>query len=147
MHLYPGEVRAIYRLYGSEGGRLEVVLYDGVPGGAGYCSRLGGPDFSLVDLLRLSKKRLDCAQACETGCRACLCDYGNQRYWDTFERKAAHEWLSSLLEPVTEAKGPGQYVRWQSPSLVGLAELPCEPRCGAFRGAHAGGRCHQTKPA
>lgn len=122
LHLYPGEVRAIYRLYGSEGGRLEVVLYDGVPGGAGYCSRLGGPNFSLGDLLALAKKRLDCAQACETGCRACLCDYGNQRYWDSFERHAAHEWLSSLLQPVFGVQGPGQYVRWQSPSLGGLVE-------------------------
>ncbi len=122
LHLYPGEVRAIYRLYGSEGGRLEVVLYDGVPGGAGYCSRLGGPNFSLVSLLRLARSRLDCPQACESGCRACLCDYGNQRDWDTFERKAAHEWLGSLLEPIAESQGPGQYVRWQSPSLAGLAE-------------------------
>ena len=122
LHLYPGEVRAIYRLYGSEGGRLEVVLYDGVPGGAGYCSRLGGPNFSLPDLLTLAKKRLDCAQACETGCRACLCDYGNQRYWDSFERQAAHEWLTSLLQPVSGAQWPGQYVRWQSPSLGGLVE-------------------------
>lgn len=122
LHLYPGEVRAIYRLYGSEGGRLEVVLYDGVPGGAGYCSRLSGPNFSLMDLLALAKKRLDCPQACETGCRACLCDYGNQRYWDSFERQAAHEWLTSLLQPVSEAQGPGQYVRWQSPSLGGLVE-------------------------
>jgi hypothetical protein len=122
LHLYPGEVRAIYRLYGREGGRLEVVLYDGVPGGAGYCSRLGSPDFSLVKLLQLAKQRLDCKQACEAGCRACLCDYGNQRYWDTFERKAAHEWLASLLEPVSDNQGPGQYVRWQSPSLAGLSE-------------------------
>ena len=122
LHLYPGEIRAIYRLYGSEGGRLEVVLYDGVPGGAGYCSRLGGPEFSLADLLKLASNRLDCEKACETGCRACLCDYGNQRYWDSFERKAALEWLNSLLEPVTSDQGPGQYVRWQSPSLAGLAE-------------------------
>ena len=121
LHLYPGEVRSIYRLYGSEGGRLEVVLYDGVPGGAGYCARLGEPSFSIPDLVALAKKRLDCSQGCETGCRSCLCDYGNQRYWDTFERKAAHEWLSSLLEPAHIGEGPGKYVTWQSPSLAGLA--------------------------
>jgi hypothetical protein len=119
LHLYPGEVRAIYRLYGRE---LEVVLYDGVPGGAGYCSRLGGAAFSIKDLIVIAKQRLDCTQACEGGCRACLCDYGNQRFWDTFERKAAYAWLSSLLDPVPEDVEPGQYIRWHSPSLAGLAE-------------------------
>lgn len=122
LHLYPGEVRAIYRLYGTDGGRLEVVLYDGVPGGAGYCARLGEPAFSFGELLALARKKLDCVEACETGCRSCLCDYGNQRYWDTFERKAAHAWLRSLLEPVSDNHGPGSYVRWQSPSLSGLTE-------------------------
>lgn len=122
LHLYPGEIRAIYRLYGNQGGRLEVVLYDGVPGGAGYCARLGDPAFSVEDLFRLARKRLDCEQGCETGCRACLCDYGNQRYWDTFERKAAHAWLSSLIEPIATSDQPGHYVPWQAPSLAGLAE-------------------------
>lgn len=122
LHLYPGEVRAIYRLYGSVGGRLEVVLYDGVPGGAGYCARLGEPEFSLAKLFANARKRLDCSQGCETGCRACLCDYGNQRYWDTFERKAAHAWLNSLIEAAPDSDLPGGYVRWQSPSIAGLSE-------------------------
>lgn len=122
LHLYPGEIRAIYRLYGSSGGQLEVVLYDGVPGGAGYCARLGEPAFSIADLFALARKRLDCSQGCEAGCRVCLCDYGNQRYWDTFERKAALAWMSSLIEPVPGADLPGRYVRWQSPSLAGLVE-------------------------
>jgi DEAD/DEAH box helicase/Helicase conserved C-terminal domain/Domain of unknown function (DUF1998) len=122
LHLYQGELRAIYRLYGSEGGRLEVVLYDGVPGGAGYCSRIGEPGFSVADLLKLAVQRLNCSSGCETGCRTCLCDYGNQRYWDTFERKAAYAWLSSLLEPSTQEAGPGRYVSWTSPSLAGLTE-------------------------
>lgn len=122
LHLYPGEVRAIYRLYGNEGGRLEVVLYDGVPGGAGYCARLGGANFSLTQLMTLARERLNCDSACESGCRSCLCDYGNQRYWNSFERKAAHDWLNSLLEPVDHASGPSPYVSWVSPSLAGLSQ-------------------------
>jgi hypothetical protein len=83
---------------------------------------LGGANFSLTQLITLARERLNCGNACESGCRACLCDYGNQRYWDGFERKAAHDWLNSLLEPVDQASGPGQYVSWVSPSLAGLAQ-------------------------
>ena len=46
MQLQQSEIRATYRLYGAAGSILEIVLYDGVPGGAGYCARLGEAGFS-----------------------------------------------------------------------------------------------------
>lgn len=122
LDLYPGEVRAIYRLYGNQGARLEVVLYDAIPGGAGYCSRIGEPGFSFDRLIRLALKHLDCPSNCEAGCRSCLYDYSNQRWWDDFERKQALSWLANLVEPNQEICGPGGYVRWQSPSQGGLVE-------------------------
>jgi len=120
--LYPGEVRAIYRLYGAVGNKLEVVLFDSVPGGAGYCVKIGDTGFSFLQLVEKAKHRLDCPATCESGCRVCLCDYGNQRYWDSFERKAALSWLNGLIDPNSDSNGPGSFVRWQSPSLAGLAE-------------------------
>ncbi|MGO8756224.1 MAG: DUF1998 domain-containing protein, partial [Gallionellaceae bacterium] len=122
MNLYPGEIRAIFRLYGKSGRRFEVVLYDAVPGGAGYCARIGEAGFSFAELMKLAIKRLDCEANCESGCRVCLCDYGNQRYWDSFERKAAMTWINGLLDPSSTTSGPGNYVRWISPSLAGLDE-------------------------
>lgn len=122
MNLYPGEVRAIYRLNGAASHRLEVVLYDAVPGGAGYCARLGEASLSFGELIKKTIKRLDCEAGCESGCRVCLCDYGNQRHWDSFERKAAAAWLNALIDPAQSDSGPGNYVRWKSPSLAGLSE-------------------------
>ena len=122
MNLYPGEIRAIYRLYGASGRRVEVVLYDAVPGGAGYCARIGEAGFSFAELMKKTIKRLDCEAGCESGCRVCLCDYGNQRYWDSFERKAAIAWINGLLDPSHAILGPGNYVHWTSPSLAGLDE-------------------------
>lgn len=122
MQLQPGEVRATYRLYGGLGNTLEVVLYDAVPGGAGYCARLGEAGFSFDELLRRARKQLDCPNNCDSGCRSCLCDYGNQRHWDSFERLPALEWVDSLLDPALAPSGPGSYVRWAAPSLVGLDE-------------------------
>jgi hypothetical protein len=120
LQLQPGEVRATYRLY--VGDTLEVVLYDAVPGGAGYCARIGEAGYSFDALLRNARERLDCLVHCDSGCRSCLCDYGNQRYWDSFERQHALDWLDSLLDPSKGQSGPGSYVRWATPSLAGLNE-------------------------
>lgn len=120
LQLQPGEVRATYRLY--VGDKLEVVLYDSVPGGAGYCARIGEAGFSFDALMRKARERLNCPVQCDSGCRSCLCDYGNQRYWDSFERLPALEWLDSLLDPSRSQSGPGSYVRWATPSLAGLNE-------------------------
>jgi hypothetical protein len=122
LHLHPGGLRSTYRLYSTAGNILEVVLYDGVPGGAGYSARLGSPQFSFPQLIEAARRRLECPADCESACRACLCDYGNQRHWDSFRRKDAQSWLKRLSEGKTLASGPGSYVPWSKPSLAGLAE-------------------------
>lgn len=122
LSLHAGEVRAIYRLSGARGSALEVILYDGVPGGAGYCARIGEPGFTFAVLMDAARIALDCPAECESGCRVCLCDYANQRHWDSFERRAALSWLSGLLDPSVGSNEPGDFVRWASPSVAGLAE-------------------------
>jgi hypothetical protein len=122
LHLYPGELRSTYRLYANAGCIAEVVLYDGVPGGAGYSARLGSSKYSFTDLLKGALRKLECPQDCESACRACLCDYGNQRHWDSFRRKEALSWLQALMEGGSSAEGPGDYVPWPKPSLAGLSE-------------------------
>jgi hypothetical protein len=117
LELHSGEVRAIYRLRGRT---VETVLYDAVPGGAGYCARLGTPECSFHNLVNVTLKQLDCT--CESGCRNCLCDYSNQMYWDSFERQAAREWLLHLHEGEEQIdKGPGGYILWPEPSIAGLS--------------------------
>lgn len=122
LHLHPGELRSTYRLYTAAGHIAEVVLYDGVPGGAGYSARLGSPQFSFQTLMKGALARLHCPQDCDSACRACLCDYGNQRYWDGFRRKEALAWLQALMDGKPERAGPGNYVPWPKPSLAGLSE-------------------------
>ena len=122
LHLYPGELRSTYRLYANAGCIAEVVLYDGVPGGAGYSARLGNPRFSFHQLIDKALARLECPLECDAACRACLCDYGNQRHWDSFRRKDALAWLKGLINGKKSSDGPGNYVPWATPSLAGLAE-------------------------
>lgn len=135
LHLYPGELRSTYRLYANAGCIAEVVLYDGVPGGAGYSARLGNPQFSFRQLVAGAIVRLECPEDCDSACRACLCDYGNQRYWDSFRRKEALEWLSSLMAGKVAAEGPGNYVPWVAPSLAGLSKRVASAPSVSFIGA------------
>jgi hypothetical protein len=122
LHLHAGELRSTYRLYTTAGNILEVVLYDGVPGGAGYSARLGTPQFSFPQLMVAARKRLECPAGCDSACRSCLCDYGNQRHWDSFVRKESLAWLEALMDGRATGGGPGRYVPWTKPSLSGLSE-------------------------
>jgi len=85
-------------------------------------------------------RRLECPQDCESACRACLCDYGNQRHWDSFRRKDALAWLKGLLEGRTITDGPGSYVPWTKPSLGGLSErLASSPTISIIATSLSGG--------
>ncbi len=115
-------LRATYRLFGSSPGLIEIVLYDAVPGGAGYCAKLGTANFSHLSLLQKMKQRLDCFSQCTNGCRQCLCDYANQRYWDSFERVIALEWVCGLLGEGSGEAAPGDFQPWKNPSLGSLED-------------------------
>lgn len=73
-------------------GYPEVVLYDSVAGGAGYCqlAQRRGLKPMLDSVVRL----LDCE--CEDSCRLCLRDFDNERFWDDFKRKPVLAWLKKL---------------------------------------------------
>ena len=76
------------------GDRPEIVLYDGVSGGAGYVTsfhKQRTPGF----LIARAKEILMC-EHCSSGCSHCLYSYGNQRYWDSFVREDALDFLNGL---------------------------------------------------
>ena len=80
-----------------ENGALVLIAYDGVPGGAGYVKRI----FDTVSTQKILNKVLqilDCQNDCETGCINCICDYSNQKYWDSFLRKEASLYVKGLIE-------------------------------------------------
>jgi hypothetical protein len=81
-----------------------LVLYDAVPGGAGYCRRLISESrFSGKNLLGRAHTILDCPRGrdrggfCDSSCSSCLNDYSNQRHWDTFNRHLCLDWLSQVI--------------------------------------------------
>lgn len=74
----------------------EVILYDAVPGGAGYCKMVMNRH-SMRELLDAAHGTLDCPAVCSYSCRACLQDYDNQIHWEKLSRKPVLTWLEGLL--------------------------------------------------
>lgn len=101
---------------------LDAIIYDAVPGGAGYAVRLYN-DVSVRDILNSTIKILNCPSNCAKSCRSCLCDYLNQRIWDSFDRKPVLQWLKTLslgadTHPLVKMGG----VLWEKPSQMVLTE-------------------------
>lgn len=88
------EVRCTFRFDRSA---LEIIAYDGVPGGAGYVQKIYH-ERSVKELISVVLGNLDCKKNCSHACTHCLCDYSNQRYWDAFDRQAAGEFIAQLSE-------------------------------------------------
>ncbi len=95
MEIPENEISATYRwLFG---GGLELILFDNVPGGAGYSTRIS--DHAASDIFRYAVGNvLNCQDNCTSSCSKCLRSYSNQAYWESFRRHEAINWLSRLLE-------------------------------------------------
>jgi len=77
-------------------GYPEVILYDTVAGGAGYCRMLIGR-YSVRKLLEKAVDALDCRAGCTHACRACLQDYDNQLLWEKLDRQPVLNWVKCIL--------------------------------------------------
>ncbi|MEP6671355.1 MAG: helicase-related protein [Chthoniobacter sp.] len=89
-------------------GYPEVILYDTVAGGAGYCQMLFR-QHSLRALLTGALGVLRCPAGCTHSCRACLQDYDNQILWEKLSRRPVLAWLEELLGIETEANPYARY--------------------------------------
>jgi predicted nucleic acid-binding Zn-ribbon protein len=77
-------------------GYPELVLYDSVAGGAGYCQMLH-TRHSMRELLERALNILHCRGNCSHSCRTCLQGYDNQLHWEKLNRKPVLTWLERLL--------------------------------------------------
>jgi hypothetical protein len=117
LSIQASELRATYRMRNSA---VDVILYDAVAGGAGYCARLN-ERIAMTALLREVSAQLSCPRDCANACTACLCDYSNQHSWDQFLRRPVKEWV----EQINQGTVPGELskygaVLWKDPSSAAL---------------------------
>lgn len=109
------EIRSTFRFHGGGMSNIEIVVYDSAAGGTGYSNRLGNNTGRLLELL---KKRLTCE--CSSGCRRCLADYSNQKWWDYFDRIAVLEWLENLDVSISTFDG---FPVWMNSSSLALKDI------------------------
>jgi hypothetical protein len=76
----------------------ELVVYDRVPGGAGYVERI------IENLPAILRRALEKTRNCDNplcdlngSCYTCLRSYSNQFRWDMLNRREVCEWLTTIL--------------------------------------------------
>ncbi len=77
-------------------GQAEVILYDNVPGGAGYSQRIAE---SFREVLQKAYQ-LTSTCSCETSCYDCLRTYSNQVFHAELDRHLVAEFLQPIVETV-----------------------------------------------
>ena len=95
----PRDIDGTFRSQSEQGSRGELVIYDRVPGGAGYVERI---QQELPRILGETLRRTrDCKNPhCDPqgSCYACMRSYGNQFQWENLHRNLVSDWLSQVLE-------------------------------------------------
>ena len=79
-----------------ENGQAEIVIYDNVPGGAGYSQRIAD-DFQKI---LIEAYRLTDSCSCESSCYDCLRTYSNQIFHHELDRKEVVRFLRPIIEIV-----------------------------------------------
>ena len=104
LEIQDGEVTSTFRWHLSAG--PEIIIFDSVPGGAGYVG-MYFEKFKALDLLKGAVRVLECSKNCSNGCSHCVCTYSNQIYWDQFRRSDCLKWTKTLLCYATKEWSPG----------------------------------------
>jgi uncharacterized protein (DUF983 family) len=89
------DIGVTFRGIAETSSRGEIVLYDRVPGSAGYLlAAIEKLPEILVNILTLLK---NCPCDIESSCYICLRSYDNQFYWEHLKRKPIVEWLERFI--------------------------------------------------
>lgn len=117
----------------AENGLAKVLIYDTVPGGAGYARRLAE---RLPDIIASALEMVEGCH-CERACYDCLCSYRNQRYHAVLDRTSIGRVLVPLAESLVPDSGcaafaPGAVRRPRAAIADGL-RMACRLADGVVR--------------
>jgi ATP-dependent helicase YprA (DUF1998 family) len=95
-----------YRTQASSESKVELVIFDRIPGGAGYVHRVRQ---DLRSILGATLRRVDKCRnpRCDRkgSCYCCLRTYYNQFQWEHLRREAIADWLGMYLSGLPELSG------------------------------------------
>ncbi len=98
LNIDPNDISGTYNRIPETGSEAELVIWDRIPGGAGYLKRIS------ENLKKCLKEALDVVKNCndpsctdlESSCYGCLRSYSNQFDWDNLRRQPVIDWLTKL---------------------------------------------------
>jgi len=90
------DIGVTFRGIDETSGRGEIVLYDRVPGSAGYLREAINKLPDIVENILVLLKNCPCD--IESSCYICLRSYDNQFYWEHLKRKPIVEWLEQFIK-------------------------------------------------
>jgi ATP-dependent helicase YprA (DUF1998 family) len=123
LKLDDGEIAASYR-WGLDQ-RVYIVLFDTVPGGAGYVEQLQR-EIAPQAILEGTKRVLSCDH-CTRGCRSCLQSYSNQFHWEALRRADALRWVEAILaQKIAVGASPAGSEYWSRQRLIESLKLAPE---------------------
>ncbi|MGD9588738.1 MAG: DEAD/DEAH box helicase [Pyrinomonadaceae bacterium] len=96
------DLDAIYQSQSRESAEGELIIFDRVPGGAGYVERIIENLPSILD--RVRERTMNCDNPlCDVNgsCYTCLRNYKNQFNWDKLVRRKIVTWLGSFAAETT----------------------------------------------
>lgn len=95
----PRDIAGTFRSQSEHGLRGELVVYDRVPGGAGYVDRIRDElPCILEETLRRVKECRNPECDPQGSCYACLRSFANQFQWEHLHRNIVADWLSDVLD-------------------------------------------------
>ncbi|RMG34078.1 MAG: DEAD/DEAH box helicase [Methanobacteriota archaeon] len=110
-----------YFVFSTPEEQLNGILFDPMKGGSGILEQLIEKWINVID--SAIEKLMDCGNACETSCYACMKTYWNQPIHDLLNRHLAIDLLNSLkLRPKFQHVIPENY----KPSLISKSSTPPE---------------------
>ncbi|HEX8494415.1 MAG TPA: DEAD/DEAH box helicase [Pyrinomonadaceae bacterium] len=132
LHIPRADLDATYQSQSSTTLEGEMIIYDKVPGGAGYVRRIIENLPLILGRTLLRTRNCDNPLCDPNGsCYTCLRSYGNQFYWDRLSRRKVFEWLESFVTGTTSDGADA----WRASGLstkegrVGELRAYCDPRC------------------
>ena len=102
------ELDGLFRPLENGNGQAEIIIYDNVPGGAGYSQRIAD---NFKDIL-IEAYRLTDTCTCDRSCYDCLRTYSNQIFHHELNR---HE-VATFLRPIIEQVSPDPVLQNFAPS-------------------------------
>lgn len=108
------ELDGLFRpLDGNQTGRAEIVMYDNVPGGAGYSQRIAE---QFPEVLRRAYQ-LVASCSCGSSCYDCLRTYTNQVFHHDLDRHS----VANFLQQIVEQTSPDDALRSFAPDAIRLS--------------------------